>query len=174
MPNYKQRRTSSVAFAILFAVAWIGALSMYWIRIKMSPQFQHVLGIGIGLRWPASLIYVSVVYVSAITFLLWVGLGLYLALSGRFRLRWLLRGLLTILPVVAIRSLIGLFFGGFQSPAVNYIGTWLPIGGTLLIGMWVTRHEDLPRNLARGRKQPVAPVTRPSLAVPSTSDDSRR
>jgi hypothetical protein len=42
----------------------------------MSPQFQHVLEIGIRLRWPVSLIYVCVVYVSALTFLLWVGLGL--------------------------------------------------------------------------------------------------
>jgi hypothetical protein len=55
---------------IAFAVAWIGALSVYWIQIKMSPRFHGLLALELGQPFPLSVIWVAFVYVVAITAIL--------------------------------------------------------------------------------------------------------
>ena len=120
---------------IAFAVAWIGLLSTYWIQIKMSAAFQSLLAIGLGQPFPLSVVYVAFIYVVAITAILWVGLCLYLAITGSLNLRRLLRGLCLILVVVVPSLSSGLFLKGLRlSPLVTYLTFWLP----LLFALWLS------------------------------------
>jgi hypothetical protein len=98
-----------------FAFAWIGAFSVYWIHIKMNVRFQAILRWEIGLTFPVSLIYVTVIYLAAIAVILWAGLGIYLAITGGLKLRGLLRGLLVILLVVVPSFVAGMFLRGLPS-----------------------------------------------------------
>ena len=66
MGGNKQLRAHSRWSEVAFAVAWIGALSVYWIHIKTNVRFQSLLGLGVGLNFPVSLIYVSVIYIAAV------------------------------------------------------------------------------------------------------------
>ena len=66
MGENKQLRAHSRWSEVAFAVAWIGALSVYWIHIKTNVRFQSLLGLGVGLNFPVSLIYVSVIYIAAV------------------------------------------------------------------------------------------------------------
>ena len=85
---------------IAFAVAWIGVLSLYWIRIKMGATFQSLLAAGLAQPFPPSVVYVTFIYVFAITAILWAGLCIYLAITASLNLRRLLRGLCPIAIVV--------------------------------------------------------------------------
>ena len=58
MVKNEQRRLHVHWFGVAFALAWIGALSVYWIHIKTNVRFQAILSWGIGLTFPVSLIYV--------------------------------------------------------------------------------------------------------------------
>jgi hypothetical protein len=92
----KRLRLHSHWSEVAFAIAWVGALSIYWIRIKMNVRFQALVGWGIGLDFPASLLYVDVIYTTVIAVILWAGLGIYLAITANLKLKRLLRGLLVI------------------------------------------------------------------------------
>ena len=139
MSENKRLRLRSHSSEVAFAVAWIGALSVYWIHIKMNVRFQSLLGLGIGLNFPASLLYVSLIYIAAVAVILWTGLGIYLAITGGFRLRRLLRGLLVILLVVVPSQVAGIFLNGLPIPPVAT--TWLPLFLALWLSMWVGRPE---------------------------------
>jgi hypothetical protein len=120
---------------IVFALAWIGALSVYWIHIKMSPRLHGFLALGLGQPFPLSMIWVAFVYVIAITAILWVGLCVYLAITGSLNLRRLMRGLWLILIVVVPTLISGLFLNGLpHSPLVIYLTLWLP----LLFALWLS------------------------------------
>lgn len=120
---------------IAFAVAWIGALSMYWIRIKMSAAFQSLLALGLELPYPLSLVYVAFIYIVAITAILCAGLCLFLAITGSLNLRRLLRGLCLILIVVVPSLSSGIFLKGLRlSPLVSYLSLWSP----LLFALWLS------------------------------------
>jgi hypothetical protein len=117
-----------------FAVAWVGALSVYWIHVKMNVRFQSVVKLGVWLPFPMSLIYVSAIYVIAIAVILWTGLGIYLAFAGGLSSRRLLRGLLMILIVIAPSLLAEFFLGGLRlPPLLKYMATWLP----LFFALWL-------------------------------------
>ena len=127
---------------IMFAVAWIGLLSTYWIRIKMSVAFQSLLAIGLGQPFPLSVVYVAFIYVVAITAVLWAGLCLYLAITGSLNLRRLLRGLCLILVVVVPSLSSGLFLKGLPlSPLVTYLTLWLPLLFALWLSIRAQRYE---------------------------------
>jgi hypothetical protein len=119
----KRLRLHSHSSEVAFAVAWIGALSVYWIHIKMSVRFQAILGWGIGLTFPASVVYVAVIYIAAIALILWAGLGIYLAITGELMLRGLLRGLLVIFLVVVPSMVAGLFIHGLFRPVLEHMTT---------------------------------------------------
>src|SRR5580700_11291993 len=119
MVKNEQRRLHRHWFDAAFAAAWIGALSVYWIHIKTNVRFQAILGWGIGLNFPVSLIYVTVIYIAAIAVILWAGLGIYLAIRGGFRLQRLLRGLVDILLVVVPSLVAGIFIKGLFHPVVE-------------------------------------------------------
>jgi MFS family permease len=136
--NEQRRRWLEVAFALV----WIGALSVYWIHIKMNVGFQALLGLGAGLDFPASLIYVSAIYTASITTILWVGLGIYLTMTGGLRVQGLLRGLLVILLVVSPSLTTGIFLTGLLlSPVVAYMTTWLPLFFASWLSMRVARRS---------------------------------
>ena len=139
MDESKQLRLHFHWSEVTFAVAWIGALSVYWIHIKMNVRFQAVLRLGIGLDFPVSLIYVSAIYIAAVAVILWAGLGIYLAITGSLRLRRFLRGLLVILLVVVPSQVAGMFLKGLPIPPVATI--WLPLFFALWLSMWVERPE---------------------------------
>jgi hypothetical protein len=105
----------------------------------MNVRFQSLLGLGIGLNFPASLLYVSLIYIAAVAVILWTGLGIYLAITGGFKLRRLLRGLLVILLVVVPSQVAGIFLNGLPIPPVAT--TWLPLFLALWLSMWVGRPE---------------------------------
>jgi hypothetical protein len=50
----------------------------------MNVRFQSLFRLGIGLNFPLSLIYVSVIYVATVAVILWAGLAIYLAVTGGF------------------------------------------------------------------------------------------
>lgn len=138
MSENNQLRSPSHWSEVAFAVAWVGGLSAYWIQIKMNVRFQALLRLGIGLDFPASLIYVSMVYIAAIATILWTGLCIYLTIAGGFRLRGLLRGLLVIWLVVVPSITAGIFLKGLPLPhAVVYMTTWLPMFLALWLSIWV-------------------------------------
>ena len=115
----KSMRTHSHWSDVAFAVLWIGALSVCWIYVKMSVRFQSLLGLGIGLNFPVSPIYVSVIYIASVSLILWVGLGIYLAITGGLKPRRLLRGLSVILLVVAPTQVAGIFLKGLRLPRAD-------------------------------------------------------
>ena len=120
---------------IAFALAWTGALSQYWIRIKMSAAFQSLLAIGLGQPFPLSVVYVTFIYVVAITAILWAGLCIYLTITGSLSLRRLLRGLCLISIVVFPSLSMGIFLKGVPfSPLATYLILWLP----LLFALWLS------------------------------------
>jgi hypothetical protein len=142
MVNNKQPRLQFQWLEVVFAIAWIGALSLYWIHIKMNPRFQSVLGLGIGLHFPASLIYVSTVYAVAIVGIVLAGLGIYLAMTGDINLRGLLRGLLAILVVTVPSLVAGVFLKGLRVPrVVTYMTVWLPVYLALWLSIRVGRPD---------------------------------
>ena len=113
---------------IAFAVAWIGVLSLYWIRIKMGAAFQSLLAAGLAQPFPLSVVYVTFIYVVAITAILWTGLCIYLAITGSLNLRRLLRGLCLIAIVVVPSLSSGIFLKGLPlSPLAAYLILWLPL-----------------------------------------------
>jgi hypothetical protein len=135
-PHYQWLQTA-------FAVAWTGALSMYWIRIKMSVPFQSLLALGLGEPFPLSVGYAAFIYVVAITAILWAGLCLYLAITGSLNLRRLLRGLCLILIVVVPALISGIFLKGLRvSPLVGYLTSWLPLLFALWLSMRAQRYEE--------------------------------
>jgi hypothetical protein len=94
----------------------------------MNVRFQALLGLGARLNFPASLVYVSAIYTASIATILWVGLGIYLTMTGGLRVQGLLRGLLVILLVVIPSLTAGIFLTGLLlSPVVAYMTTWLPL-----------------------------------------------
>jgi hypothetical protein len=141
MVKNEQRRLHGQWFDLAFAFAWIGPLSIYWIHIKMSMRFQAILGWGIGLTFPASVVYVAVIYIAAIALILWAGLGIYLAITGDLKLRGLLRGLLVIFLVVVPSMVAGLFIQGLFRPVLEHMTTWLPLFFALWLSIRVGRPE---------------------------------
>jgi hypothetical protein len=116
---------------------------MYWIRIKMSAVFQSLLAFGLGEPFPLSVVYAAFIYVVAVTTILWVGLCLYLAITGSLNLRRLLRGLFVILIVVVPSLTSGIFLKGLRvSPLVGYLGVWLPLLLALWLSMAAQRYEQ--------------------------------
>ena len=117
-------------------------IGVYWIHIKMNVRFQALLRWGIGLDFPASLLYVAVIYTTVIGVILWVGLGIYLAITGGLMLRGLLRGLVVIL-LVAVPSLVaGIFVKGLFPPVLEHMTVWLP----LLFALWLSMRVGRPKH----------------------------
>jgi len=118
-----------------FPLAWTSVLSLYWIRIKMSAAFQSLLAIGIGQPFPMSVMYVTFIYVIAVTAILWAGLCIYLAITGSLSLRRLWRGL-SLTSIVVVPSVSsGIFLKGLRlSPVAAYLVVWLP----LLFALWLS------------------------------------
>ena len=52
MSENNQLRLPSHWSAVAFAVAWVAALSAYWIHIKMNVRFQALVGLGLGVKVP--------------------------------------------------------------------------------------------------------------------------
>lgn len=124
---------------VVFALSWIGALSVYWIRIKMSTRFQSLLALEVGKPFPLSVIWVMVIYVAALTAILWAGLCLYLVITRRLNLRRLVRGLWLILIVVVPSLVAGIFLKGLSlSPPLTYLIQWLP----LLLALWLSMRAE--------------------------------
>jgi hypothetical protein len=129
-------------FQIPFAFSWIGALSVYWIRIKMSARFQSLLALGLGQPFPLSMVYVAFVYVVAIVAILWAGLCFYLAITGSLSLRSLLCGLWLIFIVVVPCQSAEFFLTGVQlPPLVRYLTLWLPLLFALWLSMRAQRYD---------------------------------
>ena len=109
----------------------------------MNPRFQSLLGLGIGLHFPASLICVSTVYAVAMVAMEPAGLGIYLAITGDFKLRGLLRGLIAILAVTVPSLAAGIFLKGLSlPPMVTYTTVWLPVCLALWLSIRVARSDE--------------------------------
>jgi|HubBroStandDraft_6_1064221.scaffolds.fasta_scaffold547325_1 hypothetical protein len=148
MVKNEQRRLHVHWFDVAFALAWIGALSVYWIHIKTNVRFQAILSWGIGLTFPVSLIYVTVIYIAAIAGILWAGLAIYLAVTGGFSFRRLFRGLLVIVLVAVPFLVAGLFLNGLLLPPVlRYTTLWLPLFLALWLSIWVGGLRCRQRNV---------------------------
>ena len=94
------------------------------------------------MAWPASLIYVFVVYVAAIAALLSLGLGLYMVITGVSNAKGFGKGLLAILIVVALSNAAGLHRSGLlRSAVVAYMATWLP----MVVALWLSMRVARPR-----------------------------
>jgi hypothetical protein len=150
--NNKQFRLQSWWREAGFGVAWIGALSLYWIHIKMSPQFQSLFGLVGALDYPWSLINVSMVYMLTLTAITWAGPIIYLAMMRSLSLKGLLRGFLVILFVVVLSQFPAMFLKGLPIPhVVWYMMTlWLP----LFLALWVAIRMAKPKNGGSGRLMP--------------------
>jgi hypothetical protein len=149
----KRPRLHSHWSEVAFAVAWIGALSVYWVHIKMNVHFQAILRWGIGLTFPVSLIYVTFIYIAAIAVILWAGLAIYLAVTGGFSLRRLFRGLLVIVLLTVPFPVAGIFLNGLLlPPVVRYMTLWLP----LFLALWLSIWLGLPCRQRNGRFAPKA------------------
>jgi hypothetical protein len=123
-----------------FAIFWVGALSAYWIHIKMNVRFQSLLGSGLALDFPFSVIYVFVIYVTAIAAIVLVGLVAYLSIFGELRPRSFLRGAGIILFGVAFSNAAGLLLRDLPLPTTfSYFTTWSPLFFALWLSMWVSR-----------------------------------
>jgi hypothetical protein len=126
--------------AVGYAVVWTCAVSLSWKHIKTSPQLQLLLGWGVAHNWPESLIYATTIYIVALAGIVWVGLGLYLAVVRSFDLRRLVRGLLVSLFIVFIAHVSGIFLSGAHpSRLVDHLVAWLPLFLALLLSMWTAR-----------------------------------
>jgi hypothetical protein len=111
-------------------------------HIKMNVRFQALLGLGAGLDFPASLIYVSAIYTASIATILWLGLVIYLTMTGGLRIQGLLRELLVILLVVIPSLTTGIFLTGLLlSPVAAYLTTWLPLFFASWLSMRVARRS---------------------------------
>jgi len=60
-----------------------------------------------------------VIYIASVSLILWVGLGIYLAITGGLKRRRLLRGLSVILLVVAPTQVAGIFLKGLRLPRAD-------------------------------------------------------
>jgi hypothetical protein len=148
MSETNQLRLPSHWSEVAFAVAWVGTLSVYWIHIKMNVHFQALLRLGLALRFPLSLVYVSLIYIATVAAILWTGLGIYLTLTGGLSLRRLLLGVLVILLIVAFSFVVGIFLNGLLlSPVLKYMTLWLP----LFLALWLSIWAGLPRCQLGGR-----------------------
>ena len=109
----------------------------------MNVRFQAILRWGIGLDFPASLLYVAVIYDTVIAVILWAGLGIYLAITANLKLKRLLRGLLLILLVTVPSLFAGMFLKGRPLPTVvEYMTIWLP----LLLALWLSMRVGRPEH----------------------------
>src|SRR4051812_2475491 len=88
--------------AFAFALLWVGAMSIYWIHIKMSAPLQALIGAGVSFPFPLSMLYIGFVYLVAMATISIVGLSIYLALVKAFRVRTLFLGSAVIFLVLAI------------------------------------------------------------------------
>ncbi|HEV2395429.1 MAG TPA: hypothetical protein VGS27_00625 [Candidatus Sulfotelmatobacter sp.] len=108
----------------------------------MSAAFQSLLAIGIREPFPLSVVYVTFVYVVAITTILWVGLCIYLAIADSLNLRRLFRGLCLIAIVVLPSISSGIFLKRLSfSPLAEYLILWLPLCFALWLSIRLQRYE---------------------------------
>jgi hypothetical protein len=142
MGENEHLRLHSVWLEVAFAVAWVGALSIYSIHIKDecavsgSSWAENRVRWGIGLDSSASLLYVAVIYTTVIAVILWAGLGIYLAIR-------LLRGLLVVLLVTVPSLFARMFLKGLPLPTVvEDMTTWLP----LLLALWLSMPVGRPQH----------------------------
>jgi hypothetical protein len=132
------RRLYSQRAAAAFAVIWIGALSVYWIHIKMNVHFQSVVKLGVDWPFPLSFAYVSAIYFFAITLIIWAGIGISVGFAGQLSSHHLLKGLFTASALVALSLLTQFFLSGMQlSPILKYTTTWVPLFLALYVGIRV-------------------------------------
>lgn len=108
----------------------------------MSAGFQSLLALGLGQSFPLSLIWPAFIYAVAITADLWVGLWVYLAITGSINLQRLIRGLWLILVVVVPTLISGIFLNGLpHSPLVTHLTLWLPLLFALWLSLRAQRYE---------------------------------
>jgi len=125
-------------FAILFAIAWIIALSASWGHIMTNPRFQSLIGFGVGWDWPTSTIYFVAFFTAATTITLWLGLTFYVAVTHRFDARAFLYGMLLAFFLDIAINVGGLLLGRRYQLSI-YLIEWLPLFFTLLLSIFIGR-----------------------------------
>ena len=128
---------------IVIATTWIGLVAILWPRIKPSPQFERIVGWGIGFAWPYSTVYVLFVYLIFFVALVWAGVAVYLLVLARFKPQYLIRALWMSLLTVGIVQAIDLiwFAGRDLSPITRWLSSWLPYVTALVLCMEVARRS---------------------------------
>jgi len=149
-----RERTPSTAFRwpeVAFAVAWVGAISIYWIHIKDecavsgSSWVENRVRWGIGLDSSASLLYAAVIYTTVICCDSLGGTRHLCRPNSKpqANLKRLLRGLLVILLVTVPSLFARMFLKGLPLPTVvEYMTTWLP----LLLALWLSMRVGRPEH----------------------------
>lgn len=99
---------------------------------------QSIINLGMGLTWPLSLVYVSVVYLLVITTLVWAGFVLFLLLTGTFRWRSFALGAIAS-SVVLIPAYVGgmLLAGRLLTPYIWWSSLWV----ALVLALWLANES---------------------------------
>ncbi len=99
---------------------------------------QLIISLGLGLTWPLSLIYVSVVYLLAITILVWAGFVLFLLLTGTFRWRNFARGAIVSYVVLIPAYVCGMLLAGrLLTPYIWWSCLWV----ALALALWLANES---------------------------------
>ncbi len=120
---------------LVFALLWTILLASSWDFLKRSHALQSVINLGMGLTWPISLVYASVVYLLVIATLVWAGFVLFLLLTGTFRWRRFALGAVASC-VVLIPAYVGgmLLAGRLLTPYIWWSSLWV----ALVLALWLT------------------------------------
>ena len=118
----------------VFALLWTILLAWSWDFLKPSHALQSIINLGMGLTWPLSLVYVSVVYLLVITTLVWAGFVLFLLFTGTFRWRSFALGAIAS-SVVLIPAYAGgmLLAGRLLTPYIWWSCLWV----ALVLALWL-------------------------------------
>ena len=113
---------------------WTILLAWSWDFLKLSHALQSIINLGMGLTWPMSLVYASVVYWLVIATLVWLGFVLFLLFTGTFRWRSFALGA-TASAVVLIPAYVGgiLLAGRLLTPYIWWSCLWV----ALVLALWL-------------------------------------
>ena len=102
--------------------------------LKPSHALQPVINLGIGLTWPLSLVYTTVVYLLVVITLVWAGFVLFLLFTGTFRWRSFALGAIASCVVLIPAYLGGMLLAGrLLTPYIWWFCMWL----ALVLALWL-------------------------------------
>jgi glucan phosphoethanolaminetransferase (alkaline phosphatase superfamily) len=129
-----ERSTAITVSRFVFALLWTILLAWSWDFFKRSYALQTIINLGVGLTWPLSLVYVSVVYLLVITALVWVGFVLFLLFSGTFRWRRFALGAIASCGVLIPAYAGGMLLAGrLLTPYIWWSCLWV----ALVLALWL-------------------------------------